>query len=152
MNFRYFQILFFLFCINLFSQEHDPLASQNYKVQKKWVDSVYKSLTMKEKIGQLFFVQSNSRKENNSAKIIKLINDYKIGGVIFSTGNIKNQIKLTNLYQEISKTPLIISMDAEWGIGMRLDKIADFPWNMSLGAIDNDSIICLLYTSDAADE
>ena len=141
MNFRYFQILFFLFCINLFSQEYDPLASQNYKVQKKWVDSVYKSLTMKEKIGQLFFVQSNSRKENNSAKIIKLINDYKIGGVIFSTGNIKNQIKLTNLYQEISKTPLIISMDAEWGIGMRLDSIADFPWNMSLGAIENDSII-----------
>ena len=101
MNFRYFQILFFLFCTNLFSQEYDPLASQNYEVQKKWVDSVYKSLKLKEKIGQLFFVQSNSRKENNSAKIIKLINDYKIGGVIFSTGNIKNQIKLTNLYQKL---------------------------------------------------
>ena len=69
------------------------------------------------------------------------ITSNKIGGLIFSTGNPSIQVNLTNKYQKISKTPLLISTDGEWGVGMRLDSVLKFPWNMSLGAIKNDLIL-----------
>ena len=105
------------------------------------VDSIYNNLTLDEKIGQLFFVQATSKNKNNSEKILNDIKNFKIGGLIFSTGHPSIQANLTNKYQNASKTPLMISMDAEWGVGMRLDSVPKFPWNMSLGAIKNDLLI-----------
>ena len=133
--------LFVSYSVCLSSQNLDPLLSVNIKDQKKWVDSVYNNMSIDEKIGQLFFVQASSKLENNSEKILQTIDKNKIGGIIFSSGHIKNQVILTNKFQEESKTPLLISMDAEWGIGMRLDSIKNLPWNMSLGAISNNNLI-----------
>ena len=133
--------LFASYSVCLSSQNLDPLLSVNIKDQKKWVDSVYNNMSLDEKIGQLFFVQASSKLENNSEKILQTIDKNKIGGIIFSSGHIKNQVILTNKFQEESKTPLLISMDAEWGIGMRLDSIKNLPWNMSLGAISNNNLI-----------
>ena len=139
-------IIFILFILilstqKLNSQTVDPLISEDFLNQEKWVDSIYNNLTLDEKIGQLFFVQATSKNKNNSEKILNNIKNFKIGGLIFSTGHPSIQANLTNKYQNASKTPLMISMDAEWGVGMRLDSVPKFPWNMSLGAIKNDLLI-----------
>ena len=123
------------------SQTVDPLISEDFINQEKWVDSIYNKLTLDEKIGQLFFVQATSKNKNNSEKILNNIKNFKIGGLIFSTGHPSIQANLTNKYQNASEIPLMISMDAEWGVGMRLDSVPKFPWNMSLGAIKNDLLI-----------
>ena len=136
-------VIFSVLCYfnTLNSQTIDPLISEDLINQNKWVDSIYSSLSLDEKIGQLFFVQATGNKINNSEKILNDIEEFKIGGLIFSTGNPSIQANLTNDYQKLSTIPLLISMDAEWGVGMRLDSVPKFPWNMSLGAVVNDSIL-----------
>ena len=119
-----------------------PLAHDDLFLQKKWVDSLYDSMSLEEKVGQLFMVRafSNSTK-NHENEVARLINQYHIGGLIFSSGGPVRQAKLNNLYQAISKTPLLVGMDAEWGLGMRLDSTYNFPWNMTLGAIKDKKLI-----------
>jgi len=79
---------------------------------------------------------------NLKTNIVKgLIKDYYIGGVIFSKGGPKRQAKLNNEFQALAKTKLLVGMDAEWGLAMRLDSTFAYPWNMTLGAVkDNDLI------------
>tara|TARA_B110000908_G_scaffold109419_1_gene128357 strand:- start:1414 stop:3399 length:1986 start_codon:yes stop_codon:yes gene_type:complete len=74
-------------------------------------------------------------------EVSSIIEKNHLGGLIFSLGNIKDQAKYTNIFQSISKVPLLIGMDAEWGIGMRLDDAFSFPYNMTLGALNDDSLI-----------
>ena len=106
--------------------------------EKKWVDSVYNSLTLEEKIGQLFMVAAYSNKDSTHVKSLdKLIDEQKIGGLIFFQGGPVRQALLTNRFQKKSKVPLFIGIDAEWGLSMRLDSISRFPWNMTLGAIQD---------------
>ena len=123
------------------SQSVEPLFSKDFIKQTKWVDSIYNKLSLDQKIGQLFFVQATSKKKNNADKIINDIKNHEIGGLIFSTGHPTIQAKLTNEFQKNSEIPLLISMDAEWGVGMRLDSVPKFPWNTSLGAISDDKLI-----------
>lgn len=119
-----------------------PLITQDFEAQQKWVDSVYNSLSLKEKIGQLFIPMVFSNQDEKSHRyVIKLIKEHKIGGVIFSKGGPVRQAKLTNEYQAISKTPLLIGIDGEWGLGMRLDSTYSFPWNMTLGAVKDTELI-----------
>ena len=123
-------------------QSQNPLLSDDYSKQKRWVDSIYNNLDLEEKIGQLITVWVATQYGEDEIKhISKLIEDYKLGGLIFSLGDIKSQAKAINKFQKQSKVPLLISMDAEWGIGMRLDDGFSFPYNMTLGAIENDSLI-----------
>ena len=120
----------------------NPLLTQDKDAQKKWVDSVYVSLTLKEKIGQLYMVQIFSNQDEKTKNtIVKQIQDYNLGGVIYSTGGPVRQAKLNNELQAISKVPLLVGMDAEWGLGMRLDSTYTFPWNMTLGAIKNNKLV-----------
>ena len=107
-----------------------------------WVDSVFNSLTLDQRIGQLFFAATYSNLGKNHVDAITgLIKKYQIGGLIFFQGGPKRQALLTNRYQELSKTPLLIAMDAEWGLGMRLDSCVSFPQQMALGAIEDMSLI-----------
>jgi beta-glucosidase-like glycosyl hydrolase/CubicO group peptidase (beta-lactamase class C family) len=120
----------------------NPLLDKNSKAQQKWVDSVYQSMSLKEKIGQLFMVQVFSNNDPKKLDKVKaLIKDHQIGGLIFSTGGPIGQAKLNNSLQSISKLPLLVGMDAEWGLSMRLDSTYAFPWNMTLGAIKNNALI-----------
>jgi beta-glucosidase-like glycosyl hydrolase/CubicO group peptidase (beta-lactamase class C family) len=108
----------------------------------KWVDSVYNGMTLEEKLGQLFMVAAYSNKDaNHSNAIDKLIEEHKIGGLIFFQGGPVRQAKLTNRFQSKSKIPLLIGNDAEWGLGMRLDSTTRFPWNMTLGAIQDMKLL-----------
>ncbi|PWK19824.1 glycoside hydrolase family 3 N-terminal domain-containing protein [Xanthomarina spongicola] len=135
-------LAFFIISISLFSQTSNPLLSKDIAAQKKWVDNIYDNMSLEEKVGQLFMVRAFSNQglahENT---ISQLITNYHIGGLIYSTGGPVKQAKLNNLYQATSKTPLLIGMDAEWGLGMRLDSTYSFPWNMTLGAVKNNQLI-----------
>ena len=129
------------FC-SVYSQTTDPLLSTDYAAQQKWVDSVYSSLTLDQKIGQLFMVMAFSEQgEKHFNQIYKNVTENEIGGVIFSLGGPLEQSNWLNKLQSKSKIPLLIGMDAEWGVAMRLDSVQPFPWNMTLGAIQDNKLI-----------
>ena len=108
----------------------------------KWVDSIMKVLTPEQRIGQLFMVAAYSNKPKaRQDEIINLIKNQQIGGLIFMQGGPLRQAKLCNMYQQISNVPLMISIDGEWGLAMRLDSTVSFPKQMTLGAIKNDTLI-----------
>jgi beta-glucosidase-like glycosyl hydrolase/CubicO group peptidase (beta-lactamase class C family) len=110
--------------------------------ETSWVDSIYNKMSVQEKIGQLFMISAYSNKDSvHTNQISKLVQDYKVGGVIFFQGGPVRQAKLTNLYQSKAKVPLFVGIDAEWGLGMRLDSTYRYPWNMTLGAIADLSLI-----------
>ena len=99
-------------------------------------------MSIHEKVGQLFMVDVFSKDSKDKTDLINsLIKDYYIGGIIFSKGGPVRQAKLSNQYQKISKTPLLMAMDAEWGLAMRLDSTFAYPWNMTLGAIADNKIV-----------
>ncbi len=135
--------LFLLGSLPLFAQQVNPLiALDDLENQQKWVDSLYDSMSLEEKVGQLFMVDVfSSDPKTKTDKVKDLIDNQHIGGVIFSKGGPKRQAKLNNDFQERSKIPLLIAMDAEWGLSMRLDSTYAYPWNMTLGAIRDDSIV-----------
>ncbi len=125
------------------AQQINPLiVKDDFENQKKWVDSIYTNLSLQEKIGQLFMVDVfSSDPKSKTDKIKKLIQEQYIGGVIFSKGGPKRQAKLNNEFQEASNIPLMVAMDAEWGLAMRLDSTFAYPWNMTLGAIEDNKIV-----------
>lgn len=136
-----FFILFFLLTLQVAFSQHKPLSYKS-EAERKWSDSVYSSMTFEERVGQLFMVAAYSNKDSAHVKgIDKLIKDYKIGGLIFFQGGPYRQAKLTNRYQKESKLPLFIGIDAEWGLSMRLDSTYRFPWNMTLGAVQDNELL-----------
>ena len=125
------------------AQQFNPLLVQNDREnQRVWVDSIYSNMSLQEKVGQLFMVDiySSDPKEKKD-KVKDLIQNQYIGGIIFSKGGPKQQVQLNNEFQALSRTPLIMAMDAEWGLAMRLDSTFAYPWNMTLGAISDNKII-----------
>jgi beta-N-acetylhexosaminidase len=141
------KILFFIFTIFLVSGQVS-IAQKDNKVKDistpgtKWVDSVYSSLSLDQKIGQLFMVAAYSGGEKyNRTAIEKLIANNYIGGLIFMQGTPEAQAEQTNAFQASSKVPLMIAMDAEWGLGMRLKTVDDFPRQIMLGAMRDSSLV-----------
>jgi len=135
-------LFFFLFTIVFAVAQSNPLIVKDSIAQQKWVNTTYDAMSLDEKIGQLFMVSvASNQSKLVTDKIKTLIKDHKIGGVIFSKGGPVRQAALTNDYQSISKIPLLIGMDAEWGLAMRLDSTYAFPWNMTLGAIKDNSVV-----------
>ncbi len=107
-----------------------------------WADSVFASLSPDERIAQLFMVAAFSNKgDEHVREISDLVKTSKIGGLIFFQGGPIRQARLTNKYQEMADVPLMIAMDAEWGLGMRLDSTVRFPYQMTLGAIKDNRLI-----------
>ncbi|WP_189358463.1 glycoside hydrolase family 3 N-terminal domain-containing protein [Algibacter mikhailovii] len=143
MRHLYLLLLIFTTAFNSYSQNtKNPLLSEDIELQQKWVDSIYGSMTLSEKVGQLYMVQVMSNQdEANKEKISQIIKDYCIGGIIYSNGGPYRQAKLNNELQELSKVPMLVGMDAEWGLSMRLDSTYAFPWNMTLGAIKDNKLI-----------
>lgn len=116
--------------------------SARNSARSMWVDSVYNKLTLDERIGQLFMVQAFSgTKDYNEDLITNLLNSHLAGGIIFSKGGPVRQAILTNKYQRMAQVPLLISMDAEFGVGMRLDSVKSFPRQMMLGATRDTDLV-----------
>ncbi len=137
MSTRLIQAVLLIFCLPALR-----ILAQPGKESFAWADSLYHALTPKERMGQLFMVAAYSNKgPEHQAEIEKLIRENHIGGLIFFQGGPGRQARLTNRYQDISKIPLWIGMDAEWGLGMRLDSTQNFPRQMTLGALQDVSKI-----------
>jgi len=117
-----------------------PVRKQT--VQNHWVDSVYNSLSVEQRIAQLCIIRAWSWKDSiYNDSLIQIIRKYNPGGVCFFKGSPVRQAMLTNQLQQHAQTPLLVAIDAEWGLGMRLDSAFSFPRQMALGAISDDSLI-----------
>lgn len=125
------------------AQESNQVTPEFLKyTHSEWVDSIMENLTPNERIAQLIMVAAYSnRGEEHKQEILELIREQKIGGLVFFQGDPKSQAELMNDYQLVSKVPLLGAIDAEWGIGMRLDNTLSYPYQMALGAGQNDSLI-----------
>lgn len=110
-------------------------------VTANWVDSMLQSMTPEQRIGQLFMVPAYSRTDSDQSKVIDLIRNFYVGGIIFMQGGPVRQAKLTNLFQNIAPVPLMIGQDAEWGLSMRIDSTIRFPRELTLGAIQDDQLV-----------
>ncbi|MDA9340022.1 serine hydrolase [Polaribacter sp.] len=127
---------------NIVAQRLDPLRTIDLEAQNIWVDSIINTMSIDEKIGQLYMVQAYSNLDQKHEDFItEMITKYHVGNLIFMQGTPKKQAELTNEYQNTAKVPLLIGFDGEWGLDMRLKNTYRFPWNMTLGAIRNDSLI-----------
>ena len=125
--------------VNVLAQKRPAFYNHD---KQAWVDSVFNSMTPDERLAQLFMVAAYSNKDSAHIKSLeKLIRDHKIGGLIFFQGGPIRHATMQNYLQEASDVPLMIAMDAEWGIGMRLDSTIDYPRQMTLGAIQNDTLL-----------
>ncbi|UKT63881.1 glycoside hydrolase family 3 protein [Pedobacter mucosus] len=110
--------------------------------QPKWVDSIFKKLNRRDRIAQMFFVRAHTnlgKKYSDSVGLV--IKREQLGGVIFFQGGPVRQAVVTNAYQKVSRVPLLIADDGEWGLGMRLDSTISYPYQMTLGAIQNKDLI-----------
>jgi beta-glucosidase-like glycosyl hydrolase/CubicO group peptidase (beta-lactamase class C family) len=122
-----------------------PKNKVQYKIQSSWADSVFNSLTPDERIAQLFMIAAYSNRDDaHTAEIANLIKTYNLGGIIFFQGGPIRQARMTNIFQSQSRTPLLISIDGEWGLYMRLDSTQWFPRHMMLGALRDNQLIYLL--------
>lgn len=109
---------------------------------EEWVDSVFATLTPEERAAQLFVITvRNSDTPQNRKSLQSLVEETKIGGLLFDSGTAIDQANLTNYCQSLSKVPLMITLDGEWGLAMRLSDTPRFPVNMMLGALQNDSLL-----------
>jgi len=107
-----------------------------------WVDSVYRSLSPEQRIGQLIMAAAYSNPNQvNETELLEMIRRYQIGGVIFFKGSPQRQVEMLNTLQAASNVPLLVGIDAEWGLNMRLDSTIKFPRQMALAAFDDDSLI-----------
>ncbi len=143
MNKRILFLFASLFVVIANAQQVDPLKAEQYILQNEWVDSMIDSLSTEEKIGQLFMIQAYSNKDASHEKFIsEMITKYHVGNLIFMKGTPKKQVQLINKYQYLtSKVPLMIGFDGEWGLDMRLKNTYRFPWNMTLGAIQDNKLL-----------
>lgn len=111
----------------------------------QWVDSMYNVLNDTERIGQLFMIAAYSGgKDYNEDKVTPLVAANKIGGLIFMQGTPEAQAVQNNKYQSLSKVPLLIGMDAEWGLGMRLTGAKDLPRAVTIGATHDTALAYLM--------
>jgi len=120
-----------------------PVNPPYLSIDTPWADSLMQVMTLEEKIGQLFMVAANGRDtdESDYQLIDSLIENYDLGGLIYFQSHPTEHVSLVNRFQSKSKIPLMNGIDGEWGMAMRIDSMMAFPWNMTLGAIQNDTLL-----------
>src|SRR6476660_7275203 len=127
-------ILFFV-VTNSFAQYKSKLSGPD------WADSVFKTLSDDEKIAQLMVIRAFSTKDTDIAKVADLIRTYNVGSLCFFQGGPIREANATNYYQGLAKTPLLVTIDGEWGLGMRLDSVIKYPYQLTLGSTSDPDLI-----------
>lgn len=120
-----------MMCGRLFAQD----------AETRWVDSVYNSLTLEQRVGQLICMRANNPGKPFETAVGDYIERYNIGGVCFFKANAVSQVEQTNAWQGLAQTPLMVCIDGEWGIAMRVNDVMAYPYQMTLGAITNNELI-----------
>lgn len=114
--------------------QHDPACVA-------WVNKIYDSLTVEERIAQCYMLSAHTDSLPEMARVESLVRAGRAGGIIFFRGHPTTQLDWTNKLQSLSRVPLMIALDAEWGLGMRLDSTPSFPHNLTLGAVSDNTLI-----------
>jgi beta-N-acetylhexosaminidase len=147
----YISSVFLLITFETSAQVKKPFIESLHE-PNHWVDSVFRKLNRRERIAQLFMIRAHTNRgqkfEDSVANIIK---KEKIGGLVFFQGGPQRQAVLLNRYQSLSNIPLLVAMDGEWGIGMRLDSTISYPYQMTLGAIQDNNLIYEMGSAVAKD-
>ena len=147
MRYLFLIILSFFFLWSFKSSDIDSLGEKKpiyYNTNNAiWVDSLLTTMTLEEKIGQLFMVAGNGKNLETSyyQKIDSVIKKHGIGGVIFFQSGPQQLKLLLSRYNKLSSIGLLAGIDAEWGVSMRLDSVQKFPWMMTLGAIQDEDLL-----------
>ena len=111
-------------------------------VVKSWAEKTFDSMTVDERIAQLFMIEVRpTYGPAHLANVEATIKKHKVGGLIFFKGNPQEQVELTNKYQSMSKVPMMIAIDGEWGLAMRLSNTISYPYQLGLGSIQDNSVI-----------
>lgn len=127
-------------------------TADDLKKAKQWVDKTYRNLSQDEKLGQLFIVALYTNKgEDYISQIRNIVTNDKIGGLILMQDDAAREINLVNEFQQKSKVPLMIGMDAEWGLFQRIATAHKFPWAMTLGAIQDKNLVYQMSAKIAED-
>ena len=109
---------------------------------RDWVDSVFKTLSKEEKVAQLMVIRAHSNLgPEHVQQVVDLIQKHNVGALCWFQGGPVRQANLNNYYQSLAKTPLMMTIDAEWGLGMRLDSVIKYPFQLTLGALNNDQLV-----------
>ena len=111
--------------------------------QHAWVDSVFKTLNEREKVAQLFMVRAHTNLgQGYIDSVADVVKREQLGGIVLFQGGPVRHAQAINRYQRLSNVPLLVALDGEWGLGMRLaDSALSFPYQMALGAIQNEALI-----------
>jgi len=155
MNKSVFNLLFIFLLISCATNaQYQPKNASKDDLNKaqQWVNKTYNSLSQDEKLGQLFIVALYTNKDDNHINQVRniVVND-KIGGLILMQDDAAKEISLVNEFQQKSKVPLMIGMDAEWGVYQRIAAAHKFPWAMTLGAIQDKNLIYQMSSKIAED-
>lgn len=127
-------------------------SKEDMKKAQQWVEKTYKNLSQDEKLGQLFIVALYTNKgEDYINQVRNIVTNDKIGGLILMQDDAATEINLVNEFQQKSKVPLMIGMDAEWGLFQRIATAHKFPWAMTLGAIQDKNLIYQMSAKIAED-
>ncbi len=120
-----------------------PLFSQNSLLEEnQWVDSVFATLSDEQKIGQFFMVAVHPNNgEGHFRKVESLVSNNGVGGIIFFKGEPHLQAQINNRLQSTARIPLLVSIDGEWGLAMRMNYTMAFPKQITLGAIQDNGLI-----------
>ena len=140
-----------LFCIGLLSimlisagfAQNKPNFINFINQRHAWVDSVFNTLTPKQRIAQLFLVRAHTNLGQKYIDSVKqVIEKEQLGGLVVFQGGPVRHANMFNEYQKVSKVPLLITFDGEWGLGMRMpDSTISYPYQMTLGAIQNNNML-----------
>ncbi|WP_313099129.1 glycoside hydrolase family 3 N-terminal domain-containing protein [Epilithonimonas sp.] len=137
-------LLIITFISPFYFTQYQPKNISNSEIKKAndWVDKTYNSLSQDEKLGQLFIVALYTNKdEAHINQVRNIVTSDKIGGLILMQDDAAREINLVNEFQSQSKVPLMIGMDAEWGVFQRIAKAHKYPWAIALGAIQDKNLI-----------
>lgn len=147
-------LLIITFVSQFYLSQYKPknISDSDVKKAKEWIDKTYNSLSQDEKLGQLFIVALYTNKgEEFISQIRNIVVNDKIGGLILMQDDAAREINLVNEFQSKSKVPLMIGMDAEWGLFQRIAKAHKFPWAITLGAIQDKNLITEMSAKIAED-
>lgn len=149
----FLSILFLFTSIHLIAQyQPKNLTKADLKKAEEWVNTTYNSLSQDQKLGQLFIVALYTNKgENYISNVRSIVEQEQIGGLILMQDDAAREINLVNEFQSKSKVPLMIGMDAEWGLFQRIAAAHKFPWAMTLGAIQDKNLITQMASKIAED-
>ncbi|MCF8217485.1 MAG: serine hydrolase [Bacteroidales bacterium] len=143
-------IVLVIFSLSLISKATPALFDEgknDHQSEKAlhWADSIINTLTLEEQIGQLIMIRAHSDKSlDYKQKVSKHIKKFGVGGICFFQGGPVRQANWAERYQNISNLPLLVAIDGEWGLGMRLDSTLSYPYQMTLGAIQDNHYINMM--------